>query len=458
MIIDESYLTGLLTKTKQPSQTELETILNKAKELKGLNEADVAALLQVEDEAQLKQLFAAAAVAKQAIYGNRMVLFAPLYVSNLCSNECLYCAFRVSNKGLARRALSQAEIEQEVIELLKQGHKRVLLVAGEAYPNGGLQYIFDAIDTVYKTRWNGQNVRRVNVNIAPLTEDEFKALAKHNIGTFQLFQETYHKPTYETLHVAGQKKDFQFRLDAMDRALASGIHDVGIGILFGLYDYKFEVLAMLRHITHLEQKYGIGPHTISVPRIEPADGSELSVAPPHQLSDNDFKKVIAILRLAVPYTGIILSTRENAEMRSAAMEMGVSQMSAGSKTNPGGYEEGSAGAQFSLGDHRTLEQVIADIVAHSHIPSFCTGCYRLGRVGKDFMDLAKPGLIKHNCLPNALLTFAEYLHDFASKDLQEKGFALINKTLETEFKDSKFLDQVKKHLEDIKNGKRDIYV
>ncbi|ACC98883.1 Biotin and thiamin synthesis associated [Elusimicrobium minutum Pei191] len=458
MIINDAELSELIKNSKAPTEKELNKILLKAKKLNGLNKDEVLSLLNVEDEKQLEQIYSTAKFIKEEIYGNRMVLFAPLYISNLCSNECLYCAFRVSNKSLVRRALPQEEIEKEVIELLKQGHKRILLVAGESYPGGGLKYIFDSIDTVYKTKWNGQNIRRVNVNIAPLTEEEFKELSKHNIGTFQLFQETYHKPTYSGLHIAGQKKNFEFRLNAMDRALKNGIHDVGIGILFGLYDYKFEVMAMLEHISHLEKTYGIGPHTISVPRIEPADGSDLSLKPPYQLSDLEFKKVLAILRIAVPYTGIILSTRENSQMRTAAIEMGVSQMSAGSKTNPGGYEEGSAGAQFSLGDHRTLEQVILDLVKHNHVPSFCTGCYRLGRVGKDFMDLAKPGLIKHHCLPNAIFTFAEYLHDFAGEELKQKGFALIEKTVNEEIKDENLKKLALKNLHDIKNGKRDIYL
>ncbi|MDR0292268.1 MAG: [FeFe] hydrogenase H-cluster radical SAM maturase HydG [Elusimicrobium sp.] len=457
MIIDDKLLTSILKNTKTPWQKEIDAILNKAKLLKGITKEEALSLLMVSDEKKLQKIFDAAKFVKEEIYGNRLVLFAPLYISNICANECLYCAFRVSNKTLKRRALTQAEIEKETIELLKQGHKRILLVAGEAYPGGGMKYIYDAVDTVYKTRWNGHSIRRVNVNIAPLSAAEFKELSKHNIGTYQLFQETYHEETYKKLHTSGPKKDYNYRLSAMDRALENGLHDIGIGPLLGLYDYKYEILATLSHIEYLEKKYGVGPHTISVPRIEPAEGSELSEHPPYQLADTDFKKVIAVLRLAVPYTGIILSTRENAQMRSAAVELGVSQISAGSRTNPGGYEEGSAGAQFSLGDHRTLAQVIEDIAAHNHVPSFCTGCYRRGRVGKDFMDIAKPGLIKQHCLPNALFTFAEYLHDFADGAQAAQGFELIEKTVDGQIKDKNLKEQIKKNLAEIRSGKRDVY-
>jgi len=457
MIIDDKLLSDILKNAKTPEPGQTDAILKKAKLLKGITKEEALSLLLVSDEKQLEKIFDAAKFIKEEIYGNRLVLFAPLYISNICANECLYCAFRASNKTLKRRALTQAEIEREVMTLLKQGHKRILLVAGEAASGAHLKYIFDAVDTIYKTRWNGQSIRRVNVNIAPLTTEQFKELAKHNIGTYQLFQETYHPATYKKLHLSGPKTDYNFRLEAMDRAFEAGIADVGIGPLLGLYDYKYETLAVLSHIEHLEKKYGVGPHTISIPRIEPAEGSELSEHPPYQLTDTEFKKVIAVLRLAVPYTGIILSTRENAEMRRAAIDLGVSQISAGSRTNPGGYEEENTGAQFSLGDHRTMAEVIEDIAAHNHVPSFCTGCYRKGRVGKDFMDLAKPGLIKQHCLPNALFTFAEYLHDFADEKHAARGFALIKKTIDKQIADKKLKEQIKKNLAEIKAGKRDVY-
>ncbi len=418
---------------------------------------EAAALLHVSDPQNLNKIFEAAAYVKEEIYGNRLVLFAPLYISNLCANECLYCAFRCSNKDITRRALSQEEIVKETEALLKQGHKRVLLVAGENYMGEGLGYVCNAIDSVYRANVNGQTIRRVNINVAPLTEEEFRKVSKHKIGTYQLFQETYHEPTYKEQHIAGPKADFQFRLDAMERAMRSGIVDVGIGPLLGLYDYKFEILAMLEHIAHLEKTFGVGPHTISVPRIEPAQGSALSLNPPYKVSDEDFKKLVAVLRLTVPYTGIILSTRESAAMRDELINMGISQMSAGSKTNPGGYEEEAATSQFTLSDERTLEQVIDSLADAGHIPSFCTGCYRLGRVGKDFMDLAKPGLIKTHCMPNAVFTFAEYLEDFAGPALKEKGYNLIEKTITKNLPDDSTKQFVRARLIEIKNGRRDIY-
>lgn len=440
----------MLKTAENTSEAAINLILDKAKKLGGLTLEETAALLHVSDEKTLSVIYSAANYIKEQIYGARIVLFAPLYISNLCKNECLYCAFRCSNKEITRRALTQSEIEQETRALLKQGHKRVLVVAGENYMGEGLDYVFNAIDSVYRAEYQGQKIRRVNINVAPLTEGEFKQLAKHNIGTYQLFQETYHEPTYREQHIAGPKADYQFRLDAVERAMKAGIYDVGIGALLGLYDYKFEALAMLSHIQFLEQKFGVGPHTISVPRIEPAAGSALSLNPPYKLADEDFKKLVAVLRLAVPYTGIILSTRESAKMRDELINMGVSQMSAGSKTNPGGYEEEEATSQFTLSDERTLEQVISSLVDSGHIPSFCTGCYRLGRVGKDFMDLAKPGLIKEHCFPNAIFTFAEYLENFAPPALKQKGYALIERL-------GPHSQSTLQKLTEIKQGKRDIY-
>ena len=454
-MINESIIFDNLTKTKSADRQEILDILTQARELKGISFTQVAALLNLQDKELLEELFNTAKYIKTQIYGNRLVLFAPLYISNVCFNECLYCAFRASNKELKRLALNQEQIKHETSILLKQGHKRVLMVAGESYTGAGLKYVFDSVDSIYEVREGKNNIRRVNVNIAPLTLDEFKELKKHNIGTFQLFQETYHKETYHKMHISGKKADYDFRLTAMHRAMQAGISDVGIGALLGLYDYKFEVLAMLMHIKDLEEKFGVGPHTISVPRIEPACGSSLSENPPYAVSDEDFKKIIAVLRLAVPYTGIILSTRETPAMRTAAFELGISQLSGGSKTNPGGYEDDRANEQFTRGDNRSLEQVIEDIVEHGYIPSFCTGCYRLGRVGKDFMDLAKPGLIKAHCLPNAMFTFAEYLYDFAPEQLREKGLALIDKMMK-DLPPAR-AEQTKINLAKVAKGERDIY-
>lgn len=459
MIIDDEKLQKTLEKAKSFTSSDVERILEKAKLLKGISLDEAAVLLNITDGKLLQDLFNTAKFIKEAIYGNRIVLFAPLYISNLCKNECIYCAFRRSNTTLKRHASTQDEIKQEVTALLQQGHKRILMVAGEAYPGGGLQYVYDSIKTIYDTSWNGHTIRRVNVNIAPLTAGEFAELKKCNIGTFQVFQETYHKQTYEKLHLAGTKADYQFRLDVMDRALEAGMNDVGIGPLLGLYDHKYDILATLEHSWYLDKKYGVGPHTISIPRLEPAEGSDFSLHPNDVLTDDDFKKCVAVLRLAVPYTGIILSTRETPQMRNACLELGVSQISADSRVNPGGYSyDKENGGQFTLSDSRTLAEVIDAVVDAKHMPSFCTGCYRLGRVGKDFMDLAKPGLIKTHCLPNAMFTFAEYLEDFAPADLKRKGYALIESTAKEAFsQDNPIHKLIADNLAKIKMGKRDLY-
>jgi 2-iminoacetate synthase len=414
--LDEAYIHRALNQVPAEDPARIRDLLAKAREMKGLADPDLPPLTALQDPDLLQELFDTARWVKDQIYGNRIVLFAPLYVSNLCGNECLYCGFRASNRDLPRRALTQAEIATEVSHLLGQGHKRLLLVAGEAYPEEGLDYILSAIRTIYGVRHGGDNIRRVNVNIAPLDLEDFRRLQAAEIGTYQLFQETYHRETYARMHPRGRKADFDWRLGCMDRAMLAGIDDVGIGALFGLHDWRFELLALMHHARHLEMRFGCGPHTISVPRIEPAEGSATSAAPPHAVSDGDFRKLIAILRLAVPYTGLILSTREGPGMRREALNLGISQISAGSRTSPGGYEEESmeGGAQFSLGDHRSLDEVVLNLAEMGFMPSFCTGCYRLGRTGPDFMDLAKPGEIKAHCHPNALSTLQEYLDDHAS--------------------------------------------
>ena len=390
-------------------------ILAKAEALGGLEAADLPPLMALEDPELLAGLFQAARKVKEAIYGNRIVLCAPLYISNLCANECLYRAFRASNRTLPRRALDSGEIAEEVRHLLRQGHKRVLLVSGEAYPREGLDYILRAIRTVYATRLGPGEIRRLNVNIAPLSVESFRRLAGEGIGTYQLFQETYHRETYTAMHLRGAKADFQGRLGVMDRAMTAGLDDVGIGALFGLYDWRYEVLALLQHARHLEARFGCGPHTISVPRIEPAEGSSTSRRPPHEVDDASFRKLVAILRLAVPYTGLILSTREREAVRREVIALGISQVSAGSRTHPGGYGEPAEaqGAQFSLGDHRRLDEVVQDLCGAGYLPSFCTSCYRMGRTGADFMHLARPGEIKDHCHPNALASLQEFREDYA---------------------------------------------
>jgi 2-iminoacetate synthase len=370
----------------------------------------------------------------------------------------LYCAFRATNKDIVRSVLSQHQIANEVKTLINQGQKRILLVAGESYPKQGFQYVLDSIKTIYNVKTEHGEVRRVNVNVAPLKTEEFKLLKESGIGTYQIFQETYHRETYNKVHLRGKKRDYNWRAWSLHRAMEAGIDDVGIGVLFGLFDYRFEILALMQHISELEEKFGVGPHTISVPRLEPATNSDIASHPPFPVSDIDFRKIVAILRLAVPYTGIIMSTRETAKMRRETFALGVSQISAGSRTNPGGYEEETEddpSGQFSLGDHRSLDEVIRDVASMGYIPSFCTACYRLGRTGQDFMDLAKPGDIKLHCGPNALSSFKEYLQNYASPETTQIGNQLIQDTINGMSGIAK--QRAEKLVQRVEAGRDDVY-
>lgn len=458
-IIDEAGIERALSQRESPSPERVRDILAKARELHGLDFDETAVLMNVTGRELLAEVAAAARAVKECIYGNRLVLFAPLYVSNYCGNSCLYCGYRRENAGLKRRALSQEEIAEEVRFLVTHGHKRVLVLAGETNASGSLQYVLDTIGTVYATRVGGGEIRRVNVNIAPLTVEEFRDLKAAGIGTYQLFQETYHRGTYAKVHPRGPKADYDWRLTAMHRAMEAGIDDVGVGPLLGLYDWRFEALALMQHIRSLEEEYGVGVHTISVPRLEPAAGSEFSTASTYRVSDADFLKIIAILRLAVPYTGMIMSTRERPEIRDLTFQLGVSQISAGSRVDPGGYGQGPGDpekAQFELGDHRPIDEVIHDIARMGFMPSFCTACYRLGRTGRDFMDLAKPGEIKRHCTPNALATFQEYLIDYASPRTRAAGERLIQ--IELDRMDGPQRAISAKLIGRVKSGKRDVFV
>jgi 2-iminoacetate synthase len=435
-------------------------VLAKARELKGLTTDEAAILIRSTDPEVLEESFETARKAKESIYGSRLVLFAPLYISNYCSNECTYCAFRVKNREVRRRALTQEEIAREVKALVEQGHKRVLLVCGEAYPaRSGFDYILDAIRTIYATKSGNGEIRRVNVNLAPCTLEEFRQLRDAQIGTYQIFQETYHRPTYAAVHLKGKKRDYDWRVTAPHRAMEAGINDIGIGPLLGLYDWRFEVLATLEHARSLERDYGCGPHTISIPRIERAVGSEYSLKPEYAVSDADFLKLIAILRLAVPYTGMIMSTRERPEVRRETFRLGISQISAGSRCDPGGYTENVehfGAGQFQLGDHRPVDEVVRDIASLGYVPSFCTACYRLGRTGRDFMDLAKPGEIKMHCDPNALSTFQEYLTDYASPETRKAGEALIDSRMAgMEPEPRRLAAHV---VRKVRDGERDVFV
>ena len=456
--IDREKLYGLI-EGAAPTEDELKQILNKALELKGLGLEDVAALLRVKDHDQIYEIMETAKKVKQDIYGKRLVLFAPVYTGNKCVNNCVYCSFRRDNHLIKRKILNMDEIATEVKTLLRDGHKRILLICGET-PANDINYICEAIRTTYAVRENGQYVHRINVELAPMSVEDFRRLKAEKIGTYVCFQETYDPILYKEYHPAGSPKaDYENRLLVMDRAMEGGIDDVGLGVLFGLADYRFEILALMEHAHHLEEAFGCGPHTISFPRIEPAEGAPLPDNIPHKVSDDDFKKIIAIIRIALPYTGIILSTRENDDMRTELFNYGISQISAGSRTNPGAYasEEEHTGSQFQLGDHRTLDEVVSGMIDSGYIPSFCTGCYRKGRVGHDFMDLAKPGLIKEFCMPNALFTFREYLNDFASPETKEKGYKLMKELIAGVEKPA-LKKTIETNVAKIDEGERDIYL
>ncbi|HAH22780.1 MAG TPA: [FeFe] hydrogenase H-cluster radical SAM maturase HydG, partial [Prolixibacteraceae bacterium] len=432
--INEEEIFRILEQNIKPDPAKVRDVLSKAKEMKGLDLEDVAVLTNISDSMQLFELFETANHIKEKIYGKRLVIFAPLYISNFCSNECSYCAFRAKNDLMVRRSLSQKEIIQQTETLIKQGHKRVLLVASDLNPTQDFQYVLDSIASTYQAKVGNGEIRRVNVNIAPLEIEEFKLLRETKIGTYQLFQETYHRATYKEVHLDGKKKDYQFRVTALHRAMEAGIQNVGTGVLFGLYNFRFELLALMQHIRELETVFGIGPHTISVPRIEPTVGANFPANPPHAVSDLNYRKIIAILRLAVPYTGIIMSTRETAHMRRETFALGVSQISAGSHTAPERIArevKAEHGIECSLGDNRSLDEVVRDVAEMGYLPSFCNSCHRLGRTGHDFMDMAKPGDIKTHCNPNAISTFMEYLMDYASYETRLIGEDLIEDVIDS---------------------------
>ncbi len=460
--INEAEINATLEQNRNITQEEFESILAKAETAAGLNMQEVAKLLNIDDEPRLKQLYQAAHTVKERIYGKRIVIFAPLYVSNYCVNKCSYCGYSCDS-GMARKKLTQEELIEEVKTLEAMGHKRLALEAGEDLANCDFDYILECIKTIYSIKFKNGAIRRINVNVAATTVERFRQLHAAEIGTYILFQETYHRETYAKVHLKGPKHDYDWHTTAFDRAMEAGIEDVGAGVLFGLYDYKFEVLGLMQHAAHLEQKFGCGPHTVSVPRLKPATGVDLSTYP-HMLSDAQFKKVIAIIRLALPYVGIILSTRESAELREEIIEYGVSQISAGSCTGVGGYSEHVSGkntiintAQFSVEDERSPDEVIYSLCKSGYLPSYCTACYRQGRVGDRFMALAKSGDIQNVCGPNALMTFQEYLCDYASEETRIEGEKLISAEVAL-IKNENMRKLVIAQLEKIKSGKRDLYL
>lgn len=459
--IDDQRIESLLEWAKKSYSTEeVERIIDKAALSDGLTPEETAVLLQVEDPALLEKIYRTAKDIKEQIYGKRLVFFAPLYISDHCINNCVYCGYARRN-DFERRKLSMDEIKREVAVLESMGHKRIAMEAGEHPKECPIEYVLDAIRAVYSVKVEKGSIRRVNINIAATTVEEYRMLKEVGIGTYILFQETYHRPTYARMHPSGPKKDYDWHTCAFDRAMEAGIDDVGSGVLFGLYDYKYEVLALLLHALHLEEAFGVGPHTISVPRLRPAAGVSLETFP-HLVSDADFKKLIAIFRLAVPYTGMILSTRESAEFRDELVSVGISQISAGSCTGVGGYckdnnmDREEQRVQFNVDDHRSLDQIIASISGSGFIPSFCTACYRKGRTGDRFMSLAKTGQIQDVCQPNAILTFKEFLMDYATPETKEVGEEAIRKHLEL-ISNPKVRQVTKKRLAMIEGGTRDLY-
>ncbi len=410
----------------------IDQIIEKAKLKKGLTHREASVLLACEIPEKIEQVYDLAEQIKKDFYGNRIVMFAPLYLSNYCVNKCVYCPYHQQNKTIPRKKLTQEEVKAEVIALQDMGHKRLAIEAGEDPLNNPIEYILDCIHTIYSIKHKNGAIRRVNVNIAATTVENYRKLSEAGIGTYILFQETYHKETYEKLHPAGPKHNYAYHTEAMDRAMEGGIDDVGLGVLFGLDLYKYEFAALLMHAEHLEAVHGVGPHTISVPRVKKADDIDPTQFD-NGISDDIFCKITACIRVAVPYTGMIISTRESAELRENIIRLGVSQISGGSRTSVGGYQEEERPhdtEQFDVSDQRTLDEVVNWLMSAGYIPSFCTACYREGRTGDRFMSLCKSGQILNCCHPNALMTLKEYLEDYASEDTKKKGEALIKKEME----------------------------
>ena len=436
----------------------VDEIIEKAKLRKGITHREASVLLACENEEKIKEIYALAEQIKKDFYGERIVMFAPLYLSNYCVNGCVYCPYHLKNKHICRKKLTQEEVKAEVIALQDMGHKRLAIEAGEDPVNNPIEYILECIDTIYSIKHKNGAIRRVNVNIAATTVENYKKLHDAGIGTYILFQETYNKKSYEELHPTGPKHNYDYHTEAMDRAMEGGIDDVGLGVLFGLELYRYELAGLLMHAEHLEAVHGVGPHTISVPRIKAADDIDPDEFD-NGIDDETFAKIIAIIRIAVPYTGMIISTRESKSVREKALRLGISQISGGSRTSVGGYveeeDEDENSAQFDVSDRRTLDEVVRWLMELGYIPSFCTACYREGRTGDRFMALCKSGQIQNCCHPNALMTLEEYLMDYASPETREIGEKIIEKEL-LNIPKEKVRNIAREYIEEIKkDGKRD---
>jgi len=442
----------------QASKERVREVIAKSLDKNRLSMEEVAVLVKTTDPELIEEIKQGARTLKERIYGHRIVLFAPLYVGNLCINNCAYCGFKASNQKIKRTTLEREDLINQVKALEDNGQKRLILVYGE-HPRYNPEFIAESVRTVYSVKSGKGEIRRVNINAAPLDIDGFRTVKDAGIGTYQVFQETYHHETYKKVHLKGIKSDYDWRLTALDRAQEAGIDDVGIGVLFGLYDWRFEVLGLVRHVNHFEATYRVGPHTISFPRIQNA--SALDIDKTFLVSDDDFTKIVAILRLAVPYTGLILTARETAAIRDEIMQFGVSQIDGGTNIEMKGYtktnkEQDLDSEQFVINDNRSLAEIMDELISKQYIPSFCTACYRLGRTGEHFMEFSVPGFIKRYCTPNAILTLAEYLEDYAKPETKVKGYELINKKIE-ELGNDNFVEQLKVKLEALKDGKRDLY-
>lgn len=444
----------------KPDKSRVKEIVAKSLDKQALSVEETAALILADDPEMVEEIFAAARKLKETVYGNRIVLFAPLYIGSKCINDCKYCGFRISNPDANRRTLDKDEIVSQVRALEDVGHKRLILVFGE-HPDYDAEFIADTVRTVYNTKSGHGEIRRANINASPLDIEGFKTVKEAGIGTYQIFMETYHRKTYKQYHPAKTRKgDYMYRLDGLNRAFEAGCDDVGIGALIGLYDWKYELMAMVAHSLFLQARYGVGPHTISFPRLQPASGVDIETG--YNVNDHDFKRLIAILRLAVPYTGLILTARESPKLRREVMSFGVSQIDAGSRIELGGYtEQGDAqvmeNEQFALGDIRSLDEVMAELMKDGYLPSFCTSCYRLGRTGEHFMEFAIPGFIKRYCTPNALTTLQEYLIDYSSPDTRKIGEKLIEEEL-AKLPDNSVKSKLVERLSEIKNtSNRDMY-
>lgn len=457
-IDDDEILSTVAYAKKNKSNRELiDSLIERAKDCKGLTHREAAVLLECDLEDENEKMFKIAKEIKKNFYGNRIVIFAPLYLSNYCINGCVYCPYHSKNKTIHRKKLTQEEIAKEVIALQDMGHKRLALESGEDPINNPIEYILESIKTIYSIKHKNGDIRRVNVNIAATTVEEYKMLKEAGIGTYILFQETYNKKSYEELHPTGPKHNYAYHTEAMDRAMEGGIDDVGIGVLFGLNMYRYDFVGLLMHAEHLEAAKGVGPHTISVPRICPADDIDPNTFS-NSISDEMFEKIVAVIRIAVPYTGMIVSTRESKTTRERVLELGISQVSGGSCTSVGGYSEPESeednSKQFEVTDTRKLDEIVNWLLGLGYIPSFCTACYREGRTGDRFMKLVKAGQIGNCCQPNALMTLKEYLEDYASPDTKKKGELVIKNEIPN-IKNEKVRAIATEHLEELKEGKRD---